>query len=149
MKVIMLQDVKKVGKKNQIIEVSDGYAKNFLFPRKLAVAESSKSKEILNNQQEELRIAEEKAVEEAKILAKKLEGIELVFSVKAKDGKMFGNVSTKQLEEQLKNNFGIEIDKRKFIDKGPMDTIGFYKMKIELHKGVVGTVNVHIKEEGK
>lgn len=149
MKVIMLQDVKNVGKKNQTVEVSDGYAKNFLFPRRLAVAESSKSREILANQQENLRIAEEKAVAEAKELSVKLEQIVVTFKVKAKDGKMFGNISLKQIEDQLSNNFGLTIDKRKFVDKGPLDSIGFYKLKIELHRGVIAVINVHIEEEGK
>lgn len=149
MKVIMLQDVKNVGKKNQTVEVSDGYAKNFLFPRRLAVAESSKSREILANQQENLRIAEEKAVAEAKELSVKLEKIVVTFKVKAKDGKMFGNISLKQIEDQLSNNFGLTIDKRKFVDKGPLDSIGFYKLKIELHRGVIAVINVHIEEEGK
>lgn len=149
MKVIMLQDVKNVGKKNQTVEVSDGYAKNFLFPRRLAVAESSKSREILANQQENLRIAEEKAVAEAKELSVKLEQIVVTFKVKAKDGKMFGNISLKQIEDQLSNNFGLTIDKRKFVDKGPLDSIGYYKLKIELHRGVIAVINVHIEEEGK
>lgn len=149
MKVIMLQDVKNVGKKNQTVEVSDGYAKNFLFPRRLAVAESSKSREILASQQENLRIAEEKAVAEAKELAVKLEQIVVTFKVKAKDGKMFGNISLKQIEDQLSNNYGLNIDKRKFVDKGPLDSIGFYKLKIELHRGVIAVINVHIEEEAK
>ena len=150
MKVILLQDVKKVGKKDQVIEVSDGYAKNFLFPRRLAVQYTQKSSEILSNQQENARIAEENAKCEAQKLADELKDLTVVFKVKSgKDGKMFGSVSLKQVEEEMLKQFNKKIDKRKFIDKGPLDMIGHYQLKIELHRGVVGTIHVVLQEEGK
>lgn len=147
MKVILLKDVKNVGKKDQTVEVSDGYATNFLFPRKLAVAVSKKSVEVLENQQENARIAEENAKKEAQELAKRLENMNLVFPVKAgKEGKLFGNVSLKQIEEEMLKQYSVSIDKRKFVDKGPLDHIGFYSLKIELHKGVIGIIKVQIVE---
>ena len=147
MEVILLQDVKKVGKKNQTVNVSDGYANNFLFPKKLAVPVSKKSVEILETQQENARQAEIKAKEEALKLVETLKGITVEFEAKVgKDSKLFGSITLKQVEEELRNKHHIEIDKRKFIDKGPLDTLGFYKLKIELHKGVIGEVNVHIVE---
>lgn len=150
MKVILLKDVKKLGKKDAIIDVSDGYASNYLFPNKLAVPVTNKSKEILNKQQEDARIAEENAKKSAQELAKKLESVEVLFKTKVgKEGKMFGSISLKQVEEELFNQHNIQIDKRKFLDKGPLDSIGIYRLKIELHKGVVGIVKVHIVEEGK
>ena len=150
MKVILLKDVKNLGKKDAIIDVSDGYASNYLFPNKLAVPVTNKSKEILNKQQEDARIAEENAKKEAQALVKRLEELEVVFSTKVgKEGKMFGSISLKQVEEELFNQHNIQIDKRKFIDKGPLDSLGIYRLKIELHKGVVGTIKVHIVEEGK
>ena len=150
MKVILLKDVKKLGKKDAIIDVSDGYASNYLFPNKLAVQVTNKSKEILSKQQEDARIAEENAKKAAQELAKRLENIEVLFTTKVgKEGKMFGSVSLKQIEEEMLNQHGIQIDKRKFIDKGPLDSLGIYRLKIELHKGVVGTIKVHIVEEGK
>ena len=150
MKVILLKDVKKLGKKDAIIDVSDGYAANYLFPNRLAVPVTNKSKEILNKQQEDARIAEENAKKEAQALVKRLEELEVVFSTKVgKEGKMFGSISLKQVEEELFNQHNIQIDKRKFIDKGPLDSLGIYRLKIELHKGVVGTIKVHIVEEGK
>ena len=150
MKVIMLQDVKNVGKKNQTVEVNDGYANNFLLPRKLAVPLSKRSSEILANQQENARIAEENAVKEAKELAIKLKDYTCEFTVKVgKDGKLFGGISLKQVEEEMKRKFNVVIDKRKFVDKGPLDSLGYYKLRIELHRGVEGVINVHIQEEGK
>lgn len=150
MKVILLKDVKNVGKKDQTVEVSDGYATNFLLPRKLAVQVSKKSMEVLENQQENARIAEENAKNNAKELAKKIEELTLEIPVKTgKEGKLFGNVSLKQIEEEFLARFNITIDKRKFLDKGPLDHVGFYNLKLELHKGVLCNVKVHIVEGGK
>lgn len=150
MKVILLKDVKKLGKKDQIVEVSDGYAANYLFPNRLAVQVSQKSKEILNKQQLDARIAEENSKKAAQDLAEQLKNIEVTFPVKVgKDGKMFGNVSFKQIEEAMLNQHNFQIDKRKFLDKGSLDHLGYYRLNIELHKGVVGVINVHIVEEGK
>jgi len=150
MKVIMLQDVKNVGKKNQTVEVNDGYANNYLLPKKLAVPLSKKSSEILANQQENARIAEEKAVADAKELAEKLKTMTLEFSAKVgSEGRLFGSISLKQVEDEMKNKYGITIDKRKFVDKETLDALGYYKLRIELHKGVEGIINVHIQEEGK
>lgn len=150
MKVILLQDVKKVGKKDQTVEVSDGYAMNFLFPRKLAVQLTSKSKEILGTQQENARLAEEAAKAEAMKVAKKLESITLEFKVKTgNDGRVFGSISYKQVEQELLAKHGIAIDKRKFLENDSMNACGMYRLKIELHKGVIGIINVHLSEEGK
>lgn len=145
MEVILLVDVKNVGKKNQTVNVSDGYANNFLLKKKLAVPVSKKSVEILANQQENARIAEENAKKEAMEQAKVLEGITLEFTAKVgKDNKLFGSISLKQVEEELKAKYNIIIDKRKFLDKGPLDMLGTYRLRIELHKGVVGEIKVHI-----
>ena len=150
MKVILLKDVKKLGKKDQIVNVSDGFASNYLIPNRLAVAVSDKSKEILQKQQEDARIAEENARKAASELAKQLESVEVLFTAKVgKDGKMFGSISLKQIEEAALTQLNIQIDKRKFIDKGPLDSLGIYRLRIELHKGVVGIVKVHIVEEGR
>jgi len=150
MKVILLQDVKKVGKKDQTVEVSDGYAMNFLFPRKLAVQLTNKSKEILGKQQEDRAIAEANAKADAEKLAKRLEGITLEFKVKTgKDGKVFGSISYKQVEQELLAKYKISIDKRKFVSTENMNACGIYRLKIELHKGVIGVINVHLSEEGK
>ena len=150
MKVILLADVKKLGKKDQTIEVSDGYANNFLFPRHLAVQVTKKSVEVLENQQEERRENDAKAKAAAQELAKRLETISLTFKVKTgREGKLFGAVSLKQVAEELNKQFSIDIDKRKFLDKGPLDELGYHHLKVELYKGVVGQIHVHLEEEEK
>lgn len=147
MKVILLQDVKKVGKKGQTIEVSDGYALNFLIPRRLAVKVSEKSVQILEKQNEDARIAMENAKKEAEAIKAKLQNITVEFTLKAGvNGKVFGSISLKQVEEELKTKHNVTIDKRKFITKGPIDSLGITKLEIELFKGVVGIVTVHVGE---
>ena len=147
MEVILLADVKNVGKKNQTVNVSDGFAVNFLFKRKLAVPVTKKSVEILENQKEDARQKEIKAKEDATKLAEVLKDITLEFEAKVgKDSKLFGSISLKQVEEEMKAKHNIEIDKRKFIDKGPLDSLGYHKLRIELYKGVVGLITIHIQE---
>ena len=148
MKVILLQDVKKVGKKGEEITVSDGYATNFLLPRRLAVPSTDKSKEILNNQKQ----AEIDKQAELKRIAletkEKLQKITLEFEASTgPDGRMYGSISTKQVEEQLQSKYGLSIDKRKFVDKYQINALGFTRLKIELYKGVIGEVTVHVSEK--
>ena len=148
MKVILLADVKKLGKKDQTIEVSDGYAVNFLFPRHLAVQVTKKSVEVLENQQEARRENDAKMKADAQELAKKVDGITLVFKVKTgREGKLFGAISLKQVAEELAKQYNIDIDKRKFVDKGTLDQLGFHHISVELYKGVIGKVHVQILAE--
>ena len=150
MKVILLADVKKLGKKDQTIEVSDGYAVNFLFPRHLAVQVTKKSVEVLENQQEAKRENDAKMKAEAQELAKALDGITLVFKVKTgREGKLFGAISLKQVVEELSKQYKIDIDKRRFVDKGTLDELGFHHISVELYKGVIGKVHVQILAEDK
>ena len=150
MKVILLQDVKKLGKKDQIIEVSDGYASNYLIPHRLAVQASKKSNEILAAQQAETKAQFEANQKQAQELAERLKNLTLEFKLRTgKDDKCFGNVSLKQIEEALLCQHNIQIDKRKFLDKGPLDTLGYYHLRIELFKGVEGVINVHIEGDNK
>lgn len=144
MKVILKQDVKKVGKKGEIVEVSDGYARNFLIARGLAVPSTDASREILAKQKKEEAFEEEHQKEEAEELAKKLEKMELRFQVKSgAGGRVFGSISTKQIVEQLRRQ-GVSVDKRKILDTNPIQSLGVTKVRVELHKGVVGTINVHV-----
>ena len=148
MRVILLKDVKGLGKANQIIEVKDGYANNFLLPRNLAVIESKRSVEILD-QQKALKDKEEALKKEEAIqIANKLTEIVVEFSANAgKDGKMFGAISTKQIEEELEKSFSIKIDKRKIISKVAVDRLGYTTLEIELYKGVIGNIKVHVSEK--
>lgn len=152
MKVILLADVKKVGKKGETVEVSDGYGANFLIPRKLAKLSTDASQKELarDNAAEEARQKELKA--KAEEIAARLEHIEVKFKAKAgKDGRMFGTISRKEIAEGLKEQWGIEVDKHAFIDKYPLNALGYGRLKIELYHGsqgtVVGTIIVHIEEE--
>lgn len=147
MEVILLADVKHVGKKNQTVTVSDGYANNFLLKNKLAVPVSKKSVEILETQKENARLADLKAKEDAQKLAERLKTLTVEFEAKVgKDSKLFGSISLKQVEEELKAKHNIVIDKRKFLDKGPLDSLGYHRLRIELYKGVIGEIQVHIQE---
>ena len=150
MKVILLADVKKLGKKDQTIEVSDGYAVNYLFPRKLAVQVTKKSVEVLENQQEQRREEDAKMKADAQVLANKLKDITLTFKVKTgKEGKLFGAISLKQVAEELNKQYGIDLDKRKFVDKGTLNELGFHHINVELYKGVIGQIHVNILSEEK
>lgn len=152
MKVILLADVKKLGKKGDTIVVSDGYGANYLIPKGLAVASTSSSQKELarNNAEEEARQIQMK--KDAEELAKRLEHINVEFKAKVgADGRMFGSISPKEIEEGMMKQWGIKIDKRKFLDKYPANALGYTRLKIELYKGsqgyVTGVVNVHIAEE--
>ena len=148
MKVILLKDVNKVGKKDQIVEVSIGYANNYLFTKKLAVAYSDKSIEILKQQEQDRIDKDNQNRENAKKLKEELKNITLEFKAKTgKDGKMFGTISLKQVQEQLKDKYDIEIDKRKFINKTPIDSLGVVILQNELYKGVIADIRVHVSEE--
>ena len=148
MKVILLQDVKGVGKKNQIVEVSDGYASNFLIPRRLAVKSTEKGLEVMKKQiqDEKDELARKEAL--AKEDAKRLEEIVLEFEApSSKDGRMMGTISVKQIVEELKEKHNIAVDKRKFVDKYPCNAFGYTKLKVELFKNVIGTIKVHVSEK--
>ena len=148
MKVILLKDVKGIGKKDQIVTVKDGYAANYLIPNGLAVAHSQKSVEILDKQKADAAEEVKRLTLEAQEVAKRLEDITVEFEAACgADSRMFGSISTKQIEQELKAKYGISIDKRKFIDKTAVDRLGYTKLRIELYKGVVGTVNVHVSEK--
>ncbi len=146
MKVILLSDVKKVGKKGEVKEVADGYARNFLLTRGLAVMASQSANKVLEKQNQEKALQDELNKEEAISIKEKLETIELDFKVKANNGHVSGSVSTKEIAEKLKKE-GIEIDKRKIIDKDPIKTLGFSRVRVELYKDVIGTIRVKLIEE--
>lgn len=148
MKLILLQDVKNVGKKDQVVNVSDGYGANFLLPRKLAVPLTEKAIEIRDQQNLDVKNAVLQKRKSAEELALKLTSITLEFVGQVgKDGRMFGSISPKQIVEEMEKKHAIVLDKRKFIDHYAVNAIGYTRLKIELDKGVVGIVNVHVSEK--
>lgn len=146
MKVILLNDVKKVGKKGEVVEVSDGYGRNFLIARKLAVVASDKGVQVLNEQKKEENLRQEELRKQALELKQALENEEFIFKVNSKNGKVFNSISTKHLQEALKAK-GYTIDKRKIIDNEPITSLGYSNIKVELYKDVIGTIKVKLVEE--
>ncbi len=147
MKVIFLKDVKGQGKKDEIKEVKDGYAMNFLIKNKLAVKYTSTSNEILLTEQDSRRKKEEQDIKEANILKDKLEKMVLKFKVKAGEkDKVFGSISAKQIKEELDNN-KMDIDKKKIMIDIPLSTLGYHFVKVELHKKVVAELKVELVKE--
>ncbi len=146
MKVILLQDVKKQGKKDQIIDVSDGYARNFLIKKGLAVAATSTSKKILEKELDKRKKEEDAYIEECKKIAEKLKTTNVIIKVKTgEQDKVFGTISSKQICEELKL-LGIDIDKKKICITNPIDCLGTHKVKVCLHKKVEGEITVTLKK---
>lgn len=144
MKVILLQDVKKQGKKDDIIEVSDGYATNFLIANKLAVPYTKTSKTRLDGELDKRAQDEEARIKECNELKNKMEKDKFSFVFKSgADGRLFGTVSSKALADELKKR-GYNIDKKMIKLDTKMDFLGVYNVKIELHKKVTATIKVHI-----
>ena len=146
MKVILLSDVKKVGKKGEIVEVSDGYGRNFLLNKKLAVLATKKSMEILDEQNLQHDLEEKQKEADAQALKQKLTKITLEFHIKTGEGgRVFGSVSTKQIVEQLQRVHAIKIEKRKFIDTDAITSLGYTDVKVDLYKNkVIGVIRVHV-----
>lgn len=148
MKVILLSDVKKLGKKGEIVEVADGYGRNFLLRQKLAVEATKKSMEILDEQNLQHSLEEKQLEANAEEIKKRLANITLEFKVKSgKDGRVFGSVSMKQVAEQLFKLHEIKIDKRKIIDASNIGSLGYTDVKVDLYKNkVIGVIRVHVSE---
>ena len=145
MKVILKQDIKNVGKKDQIINAADGYARNFLFPKGLAVPADNSNMNELKSKQIAAANQKTKDLENSKRLAEELKTKTLEISVKAgNNGKLFGGVTSKEISETLKSQLNIDIDKRK-IQTDTIKQEGIYKVNLKLLEGVTATVNVHVK----
>lgn len=144
MRVILKQDVKKVGKKGEVVEVSDGYGRNFLVARGLAVMETKISREILSEQKEEAKKEYELNKTKAEETAKELDQLVLTFHVKSgESGRMFGSVSTKQIMTELRR-LGYHFDKHVILDTHPIQSLGTTKVRLEIFKGVIGTISVKV-----
>ncbi|MBQ2385144.1 MAG: 50S ribosomal protein L9 [Clostridia bacterium] len=143
MRVILCADVKGQGKKDQIVEVSDGYARNFLFPKKLAIPADSKAINDVKNKEAAKQHKVDVEIQQAKDLAKKLESIVVVFEYAAgPDKKLYGSVTAKDIAEELKKKHGIDIDKRKITLAEPIKSFGEFKADVKLYSEVSGKINV-------
>lgn len=146
MKVILLKDVKKQGKKDDVIEVSDGYAQNFLIKNNLAIKYTSGSKLKLDSEIDERNKNEQALVSECQKIKDSLEKKEYIFKVKVgKNGKIFGTISSKQIAEEL-NESGFNIDKKTVKINVPIDSLGTYNVNVELHKKVIANIKVKVQE---
>lgn len=149
MKVIFLSDVKGKGKKGDIKEVADGYAKNFLIKNGLAKLATSSSLSELNGQNKAKEKLAQEQLEYAKQLKVKIEQEDTVVELLAKagdDNRLFGSITNKQIAEVLSKEFGIDIDKRKIEMPAPIKALGYVKIPVKLHHDVSANVTVHIKK---
>ena len=146
MKVIFIKDLKKQGKVNEIKEVSDGYATNFLIKNGYAVKYTKTSSSILDKDMEEKRLLDKKNREEALSLSEKLSKIDLEFKMATNNGKMFGSVSSKQIVEEL-NKKGIKIEKKQVNIDGSISSLGIHVVNINLYKEVIAKLNVKVLEK--
>ena len=145
MKVTLLDNIKGVGKKDEIINASDGYARNFLLPRKLAVEANNENLAKLKAKQSANDYRKDVEKQEAKKMAEKLKGILLKVRVKAgENGKIFGGVTAKEISDELKNQYKIEIDKKKIDLKETVKTLGSLSVNIKLYEGVIGVLKVEV-----
>ena len=147
MKVILQQDVRGQGKKGQLVEVSDGYARNFLLPKKLAVTATAENVNTMKQQEKAKKAQEAAEKAEAEALAKKLEGIMVKISAKSGEGgRLFGAVTGKEVSDALAAQHGVVIPKTKLVLDEPIKSCGSYQIKAKLGYEVSGTVNVLVTE---
>lgn len=146
MKVILLQDVKSLGKKDEIVSVSDGYARNMLFPKKLGIEATAKNMNDLKLKKAHQDKVAQANLEAAQAFAKELAEKQVVVSIKVGDnGKTFGSVSTKEIAEAAKAQLGYDIDKKKMILDTPIKEVGTTSVSIKLHTKVTATLKVVVK----
>lgn len=147
MKVILIEDVKSLGKKGDTVNVNDGYARNFILPKKLGVEATGKNiNDLKLKKQHEEKVAQE-IYEEAKALAERIKELEVNVSIKAGEGgKTFGSVSTKEIAKAAKDQLGLELDKKKMQLTEPIRTLGVTIVPIKLHQKVVAELKVKVKE---
>lgn len=147
MKVILKENIKSIGKKDEIINVSDGYARNFLFKKDLAVEATPGNLAKLKTKQDAAQYKKGVEKEEAQKVADKLAKITLEFKVKAgENGKIFGGISTKEIAEKLEKDYQIKVDKKKIELKEAIKSLGITNVEIKLYEGVIGKVKVQAKE---
>lgn len=147
MQVILNQDVKGQGKKGQLVNVSDGYARNFLLPRGLAKEATNDNLNVLKGKKESLEYKIKTETDEANAIVEKMKAIEVVIKAKAgENGKLFGSVTSKEVSEELTKQHHIKIDKKKFILPDGIKTLGVTEVEVKVYTGIVGKVKVRVEE---
>ncbi len=147
MKVILLEDVKSLGKKGEIVNVSDGYARNMILPKKLGLEATSKNLNDLKLQNQHAEKVAQENLEAAKKFAEELKNKKVEVKMKSGEGgRTFGSISTKEISEAAKKQLNLELDKKKMLLKDPIKALGTYEVQIKLHPQVTGTFTVHVSE---
>lgn len=148
MKVILKADIKGVGKKDEVINASDGYARNFLFPKNLAVEANAENISKLKAKQDSAKFQKNQEREQALKVSNRISEIELKLKVKAgENGKIFGGVSSKEIAESLQKQYGIKVDKKKIDLKETIKTLGKRTVEIKLFEGVIARLKVDVSQE--
>ncbi|MGM8215798.1 50S ribosomal protein L9 [Bacillaceae bacterium W0354] len=148
MKVIFTKDVKGKGKKGEVKDVSEGYARNYLLKNNLAVEANKGNLKQLEGQKKKQKEIEQEVLEEAKQLKEKLENLTVELKAKSgESGRLFGSITNKQIADELKKNYKIKIDKRKIELDEPIRSLGVTQVPVKLHPDVSATLKVHVKEE--
>lgn len=148
MEVILLEDVKALGKKGEIVKVNDSYARNCLLPKKLGLEANNKNLNDLKLQNANKAKIEKEKLEDAKALAEKMKEMSVTLEIKSGEGgKTFGSVSTKEIAEAVKKQLGLELDKKKMVLDEPIRTLGNHIIQVKLHKDVTANLTVKVKEK--
>jgi large subunit ribosomal protein L9 len=148
MKVILLQDVKGQGKKGQVVNASDGYARNFLLPNKLAIEATSKNLNELKNKQIAESNRKKQELEEAKKQAEVISKLQVTIKAKCgENGKLFGSVTNKEIADTLKAQHNLNIDKKKIVLPEPIRSLGSFQMEVKVYPEVSAKLNVKVEEE--
>lgn len=149
MKVILKQDVKGMGKKESLHEVSDGYARNFLLPKGLAVEASASNLNVMNTKKEAEKSKKDREIAQAKALAEKLKSVTVIIKTKAgENGKLFGSITSKDITDKLKSKFALDIDKKKIHMPDAIKALGTFEVDVKLYPEVNAKLTVKVEQEG-
>ncbi|MBE5922511.1 MAG: 50S ribosomal protein L9 [Lachnospiraceae bacterium] len=148
MEVILLEDVKTLGKKGQIVKVNDGYARNFILPKKLGIEATNENRNNLKLQKANAEKVAKQQLDDAKQMAEKLKELSVEVKIRAGEGgRTFGSVSTKEISTAAKAQLGLDLDKKKIQLDEPIRTMGTHIVNIKLHKDVVGKLSVKVTQQ--
>ncbi|QSQ08683.1 50S ribosomal protein L9 [Koleobacter methoxysyntrophicus] len=148
MDVILQKDVKNLGSKGDVVKVAEGYGRNYLIPKGLAIEATDKNMAELKMKKKQQKKREERELQEAQNIARKIDDKRLVLKVKAGEkGRLFGSITTKDIAEKIQSDYGVELDKRKIELAQPIRTLGNYRVEIKIHPGVIATLNVVVEKQ--